>query len=154
MLTRPKGGWTDFSLEGTSEYGLSYVDDIAFEWLDQAIHGLETLAPFCVTGYMEPDRMVCVVSLRRCHVFVEDEDTSAMVEDYAPEEAPVGMIDFCKRLYEDIGADIEGWAAFGSWRDEKEGLEARKQRLVGRLERLKNLIDGKSMALKGSGWIR
>lgn len=46
MLTKPENGWTGFGLEGTSTYGLSYLDDIAFEWLDQAIHGLETLSPF------------------------------------------------------------------------------------------------------------
>lgn len=40
MLTKPEWGWTDFSLEGTSAYGLSYLDDIPVEWLDQAIHGL------------------------------------------------------------------------------------------------------------------
>ena len=53
MLTKPENGWTGFSLEGTSTYGLSYLDDIAFEWLDQAIHGLETLSPFCVKGFLE-----------------------------------------------------------------------------------------------------
>ena len=46
MLTKPINGWSDFQLEGTSLYGLSYLDDIAFEWVDQAIHGLETLTPF------------------------------------------------------------------------------------------------------------
>ena len=50
MLTKPYYGWTDFSLEGTSVYGLSYLDDIAFEWLDQAIHGLETMLPFLCQG--------------------------------------------------------------------------------------------------------
>ena len=62
MLTKPYYGWTDFSLEGTSVYGLSYLDDIAFEWLDQAIHGLETMLPFCVKGFLEPGRMLCTVS--------------------------------------------------------------------------------------------
>ena len=42
MLTKPVYGWSDFQLDGTSTYGLSYLDDIAFEWVDQAIHGLET----------------------------------------------------------------------------------------------------------------
>ena len=50
MLSKPLYGWTDFQLEGTSVYGLSYLDDIAFEWMDQAIRGLETLRPFCVAG--------------------------------------------------------------------------------------------------------
>ena len=45
-----------FQLDHTSVYGLSYLDDIAFEWIDQAIHGLETMMPFCVKGFLEPDR--------------------------------------------------------------------------------------------------
>ena len=48
MLTKPEAGWSDFSLDGTSVYTLSYLDDIPFEWLDEAIHGLEILNPFCV----------------------------------------------------------------------------------------------------------
>ncbi len=50
MLTKPQYGWSDFSLNGTSVYGLSYLTDVAFEWVGQAIHGLETLHPFCVKG--------------------------------------------------------------------------------------------------------
>jgi hypothetical protein len=39
MLTKPDCGWSDFSLNGTSVYPLSsYLDDIPFEWLDEAIH--------------------------------------------------------------------------------------------------------------------
>ncbi len=37
-----------FHLDGTSAYGLSYLDDVPFEWLEQAVHGLETMLPFCV----------------------------------------------------------------------------------------------------------
>ena len=40
MLSKPDAGWTDFQLEGTSIYGLSYLNDIAFDWLEEAIHGL------------------------------------------------------------------------------------------------------------------
>lgn len=74
MLTKPYYGWTDFSLEGTSVYGLSYLDDIAFEWLDQAIHGLETMLPFCVKGFLEPGRMLCTVSFWNCHIVIEDDE--------------------------------------------------------------------------------
>ena len=31
MLTKPYAGWSYFQLDGTSMYGLSYLDDIAFE---------------------------------------------------------------------------------------------------------------------------
>lgn len=55
MLTKPMHGWSDFQLAGTSVYGLSYLDDIAIEWVTQAIHGLETMLPFCVKGFLEPN---------------------------------------------------------------------------------------------------
>ena len=35
MLSCPVNGWTLFSLEGTESQLLSYLDDIAPEWLDQ-----------------------------------------------------------------------------------------------------------------------
>ena len=38
MLSCPVNGWTLFSLEGTESQLLSYLDDIAPEWLDQATH--------------------------------------------------------------------------------------------------------------------
>ena len=60
MLTKPYAGWSYFQLDGTSMYGLSYLDDIAFEWVDQAIHGLKTMLPFCVDGQLEPDRFLCI----------------------------------------------------------------------------------------------
>ena len=34
MLTKPINGWSDSQLEETSIYGLSYLDDIAFEWVE------------------------------------------------------------------------------------------------------------------------
>lgn len=74
MLTKPRGGWTDFSLEGTGTYALSYLDDIAFEWIDQAIHGLETMLPFCVKGFLEPNRILCTVSFWNCHIIIEDDE--------------------------------------------------------------------------------
>ncbi|MDY3828170.1 MAG: hypothetical protein SOZ71_05235 [Clostridium sp.] len=60
MLTKPHNGWSDFQLNGTSLYGLSYIDDIVFEWVEQAIHGIETMLPFCVKGFMEAGRF-CVL---------------------------------------------------------------------------------------------
>ncbi len=42
-MTQPLSGWIDFELEETSTYGLSYLDDIAFEWIEQAIHDVAVL---------------------------------------------------------------------------------------------------------------
>ena len=62
MLTKPEAGWTDFSIDKEHIYSLSYLTDVGIEWLDQAIHGLETLEPFTVHGFCEPNRMLCTVS--------------------------------------------------------------------------------------------
>ena len=45
MLSIPDAGWTDFKLKDKS-YALSYLTAVPFDWLTQAIHGLETTLPF------------------------------------------------------------------------------------------------------------
>lgn len=139
MLTRPENGWTGFSLEGTSTYGLSYLDDIAFEWLDQAIHGLETLSPFCVKGFLEPNRMLCVVSCWNCHIIVEnDERYPLKKEQIRNEYSHTSMIEFCKYLYNDVYDYRDGWISFVDYVDADP--QKKEQQLLQRLERLKALI--------------
>ena len=113
MLTKPEHGWTDFQLEGTGIYGLSYLDDIAFEWLDQAIHGLETMLPFCVKGFLEPRRLLCTVSYWNCHIVVEaDGRNPPGAEDLRTEWSHTSMLEFCKQLHHDVAAHAEEWAVF------------------------------------------
>ena len=139
MLTKPENGWTGFSLEGTSTYGLSYLDDIAFEWLDQAIHGLETLSPFCVKGFLEPNRMLCVVSYWNCHIIVEnDERYPLKKEQIRNEYSHTSMIEFCKCLYSDISEHIDAWVSFVDYVDADP--EKKRQQLFQKLEKLKELI--------------
>lgn len=139
MLTRPENGWTGFSLEGTSTYGLSYLDDIAFEWLDQAIHGLETLSPFCVKGFLEPNRMLCVVSYWNCHIIVEnDERYPLKKEQIRNEYSHTSMIEFCKYLYNDVYDYRDGWISFVDYADADP--QKKEQQLLQKLERLKALI--------------
>ena len=142
MLTKPDCGWTDFKLDGTNIYGLSYLDDIAFEWLDQCIHGLETMNPFCVKGFLEPNRFICVVSYWNCHIIVEDDDRAPLKkEEITFECSHTSMIDFCRYLHDDIASDIDGWAGFVSYfHDDR---EEKKKALVQRLERLSELISEK-----------
>lgn len=113
MLSKPKYGWSDFKLDGTSTYELSYLDDIAFEWLDQAIHGLETMQPFCVKGFLEPKRFLCMVSYWNCHIVIEDEEREPLQTDAVITECShTSMLAFCKLLYQDISENIEPWASF------------------------------------------
>lgn len=51
MLSKPQYGWTEFKLDGTKKYNLSYLDDIAFEWLDQSIWGAREYEPILCEGF-------------------------------------------------------------------------------------------------------
>lgn len=139
MLTKPRNGWTTFSLDGTSKYELSYLDDIAFEWLDQAIHGLETMLPFCVKGFLEPSRFLCTVSFWNCHVVIENDERLPLTgNDVKNEYSHTSMLEFCRFLYDDISLDIDGWASFMDYCEDDP--EEKKQRLLQKLARLNELI--------------
>ena len=140
MLTKLVYGWSDFQLEDTFVYSLSYLDDIAFEWLEQAIHGLETMLPFCVKGFMEPDRFLCLVSYWNCRIISENESRYPLGEsDVAHEFSHISMLQFCQYLYEDISENLDEWASFTDY----ENLDAadRKKELAEKLAHLKELID-------------
>ena len=139
MLTKPKSGWSDFSLDGCNTYGLSYLDDIAFEWIDQAIHGLETMNPFCVKGFLEPNRFLCTVSYWNCHITIEDDERYPLDrEDVINEVSHTSMIEFCRYLYEDINQYTDQWVLFMDYKELD--AEARKKNLIKKLDRLKELI--------------
>ena len=135
MLSCPVNGWTLFSLEGTESQLLSYLDDIAPEWLDQAIHGLKTLQPFCVKGFLEPMRMICVVSYWNCHVLVEDDDRDPLnPEEVLHEISHTSMLEFCRQLRDDIRANLEQWVRFVDYHEED--LEEKWLRLEQKLAEL------------------
>ena len=139
MLTKPIYGWSDFHLEGTSTYGLSYIDDIAFEWVDQAINGLETMLPFCVKGFLEPNRFLCTVSYWNCHIVCEDEERYPLdKEDVINEFSHTSMLQFCQYLYDDISQNMNEWVSFIDYEDID--VAKRSKDLAQKLVRLKKLI--------------
>lgn len=140
MLSCPEYGWSDFQLEGTAVYGLSYLDDIAFDWLEQAIHGLETMLPFCVKGFMEPGRFLCLVSYWNCHIVCEDEDRGILSkEDMGYDYSNTSMLEFCELLHNDIKSNLDAWAIFASYQEDKRP-EEKKKYLENRLLKLSELI--------------
>ncbi len=147
MLGKPQHGWTCFSIDGEGGYDLSYLTDIPFVWIEQAISGLENMRPFCVCGYLEPGRCICTVSFYGCYVVIEDEDNCPLNdEDIVHKHYNIGMLDFCRRLYDDISADLDGWASFDGYASfqNDEYFEEKKQRLIELLDRLKKLTDEKA----------
>lgn len=139
MLTKPINGWSDFQLDNTSIYGLSYLDDIAFEWVDQAIHGLETMLPFCVKGFLEPYRFLCTVSYWNCHIICENDERYPLRDnDVLNEYSHTSMLQFCEYLYNDIKENLDEWASFIDYANID--VQQRKEQLAQKLERLKELI--------------
>lgn len=137
MLSKPVHGWTDFQLEGTSMYSLSYLDDIASEWIEQAIHGLETMLPFTVKGFLEPNRFLCTVSYWNCHIICENDECYPLdKEDIVNELSHTSMLQFCIYLYEDIKQNIDEWANFCAY----ENSYIEKENLNEKLSCLKRLI--------------
>lgn len=142
MLSKPECGWSYFKLEGTSEYGLSYLDDIAFEWLDVAIYGLKTLLPFCVKGFLEPRRFLCIVSYWNCHIVIEGDKRGKLCKkEVEIEYSNTSMIEFCQFLYDDINNNFEEWVDFVCDAYDEDGLlEKKRSLLIEKLETLYNLI--------------
>ncbi len=146
MLTEPEYGWTDFSLDGESAYRLSYVTDVAMEWLDAAIFSLTYDNPVIVKGFCEPGWMMCAVEWDVCRVFFEDAIDPPDVFRLEPEAVcPVGRLAFCRALLEDIGGRVNEWVDWELY--DEEGEEADRQRaaresvLRARLAELKRLIE-------------
>lgn len=146
MLSQPDCGWTDFQLEGTKQYSLSDLTDVPMEWLTQAIYGLTNRRPFCVTGFMEPDTLVCVVCDQHCHILYEyDHDRLLPEADLPHEYARVGMEQFCKMLHDDIAHHLEDWTAFdpllSSSDSKSREYRARKAQLRKKLAILAHLLE-------------
>lgn len=140
MLTKPVNGWSDFQLDNTAIYGLSYLDDIAFEWIDQAIHGLETMQPFCVKGFMEPNRFLCLVSYWNCHIICEDDERAPLTsEDIINECSHTSMLQFCEYLYTDVKEKADEWSQFVDYGNHINFCQRKKQ-LTEKLKRLEKLI--------------
>ena len=145
MLGKPQDGWALFQL-GSKEtaYDLSYVTDVAMEWLDQAIHGLRTMDVFSVHGFCEPGRVICTVSYWCCYVIFEEDDRNPACQDVR--QLHVNMLDFCRQLQRDISEHLDAWV---HWDDDGEdadeatqtALVLREQSLREKLEELNNLIE-------------
>lgn len=113
MLSKPEAGWSKFSLNGTSTFSLSYIEDIAFYWIEQAMDALKYHKPFCVEGVMEPGSILVVVSYYWSFVISEDDNGNWVLE-----ESDITLIDFCKELYSDILPYVDEWANFTNYFNE------------------------------------
>lgn len=153
MFSNIHAGWVRFQLPGTSACDLSYLTPIPLEWLDAAIHGLETLQPFCVKGYLEPGRMICTVSYRNCYVVCEDDDRAVEDANKLPFKcSTMGMLEFCQQLADDIQRDLDAWACFyaSSKPDDKALLERKLAQLRQLIRKREGILAGQSSFY---GWL-
>ena len=157
MLSQPKDGWTDFQLDSeNTAYCLSFLTDPAIEWLDQTIHGLETMDVFSVHGFCEPGRMVCTVSYWNCYVIFEGDGKEDHCESVYT--VHVSMIDFCRKLHADITDNLDAWVHWDDGRTEaileegegynspafQQSIEKRRTLIQSKLDTLKQLINEKA----------
>ncbi len=140
MLSKPEHGWSSFQLEETSTYDLSYLTDLPFLWLDQAILGLSTLSSFQVEGCLEPGSFSCTVNLTHCEITVQTHPPRN--PGTSPTEySSTGMISFCRQLHDDISCNAGEWACFaaGSVCTEQDTAYRRKK-LLQKLNQLDTLL--------------
>lgn len=141
MLSAPSSGWVSFQLLGTNIYELSYLDDIPFEWVEQAINGLRTDSPFVVRGNLEPTRFLCLVSYYNCHIIMENERDNDDAEGVMHEYSHTGMLSFCQSLHDDIKNNLDSWV---QWLSSRKDNSERERALTEQLDILQELIDLKS----------
>lgn len=150
MLSRPDYGWSDFQL-GEKSYSLGYLTNVPFDWLTEAIHGLDTMRPFTVHGFSEPGRILCTVSYWNCYILFENDKRNAAQNDLGVEWVHVTMLEFCKILYRDILNDLEAWADWdcdiGRYNDEDYEIKMynkNRTELLDMLNKLEKLIKEKA----------
>lgn len=137
MLTRPRVGWSLFTLDEYYACSISYLSDVPMDWLDQSIMGLKSKTAFTVFGYLEPGRIFCKVDKDFCYVAFNDDDESDMVDYVA--RIDLTMLDFCQKLHDDIEKHIDAWAGWMYFSCD-EAINERKVILERKLDELQSLI--------------
>ena len=153
MLGIPEHGWVMFNVSDTVGYDLSYLTNVAIEWMRNATYGLKNMTPFAVEGFCEPGRMLCTVSYWKCYVFFEDEDKGGDLLQ-GPFEMDMSMGDFCKTLYNDINDNLEAWVTWytgGSYETSEDMLDLNERRneLIDALAGLKAAIEENGQKFNG-----
>lgn len=112
-----------------------------FEWLEQAIYGLDNMLPFCVKGFMEPRRFLCMVSYWNCHIVCENDESMAPDDkEVVNEVSRTSMLQFCKHLYDDINQNRSEWVYWHADCEDVGAVAERAEVLTQKLICLRELI--------------
>lgn len=149
LLSEPEFGWSTFTLPDVErEFELSYLTDVAMDWLESAIFGLGHLSPFCVFGNLEPGRLLCTVSYWHCHLVIESQEREAEeLGDVTHFHSNTDMLTFCTALRDSIQAHFEPWFKWDAVEVADMSASERRNRrrkLRSKLERLSALIESQA----------
>ena len=116
MIRNDNYRFADITLHGGYKTSLSYMTDIPYQWLVQAIFGLKKDTNIVVSGMTEPGRELFTFTETSYHIIYECEDDFPASEDHSSYcVIPMGKLDFCKELYHDIFSELDDWALWYSY---------------------------------------
>ncbi len=133
ILSNPKYGWASVDL-GTFKGCVSYLNDIAFEWLNALKVAIENKTIATLYGDEEGSDFYIVLDNYYGFVVENSEETKVIDIDY-------GVIDFAQELCEAIKTDIKGWANFCEFEDYSEvKLKEKENELLELIANIKESI--------------
>lgn len=141
MLSRPKNGWTYFSL-GHLRYHLSYIfDDIPIDWIEASIRGLKLNEYITVKANCEPGTFQCIVHDEYCNISFTDGDC------YEDITINVTMSQFCQNLLHDIKEYYTDWLKWELMYFDEDEMKEKDEYYQKRNKELTALIDELSLYL-------
>ncbi len=133
ILSNPKCGWASVDL-GKFKGCVSYLNDIAFEWLNALKVAIKNKTIATLYGDEEGSEFYIVLDNYYGFVVQFRKETKVIDIDY-------GIIDFAQELCEAIKTDIKGWANFCEFEDYGEAeLKEKENELLELIANIKESI--------------
>lgn len=118
ILSHPKYGWATVNLNGFKGR-VSYLNDIAFDWLKALKVAIENKTVATLYGDEEGSDFYIVLDDYYGFVIVNRDKLETIEIDY-------GLIDFGQELCDTIRTDLKGWARFCDYYDLSEDEKKEK----------------------------
>lgn len=118
ILSHPKYGWATVNLNGFKGR-VSYLNDIAFDWLKALKVAIENKTVATLYGDEEGSDFYIVLDDYYGFVIVNRDKLETIEIDY-------GLIDFAQELCDAIRTDLKGWARFCDYYDLSEDEKKEK----------------------------
>lgn len=118
ILSHPKYGWATVNLNGFKGR-VSYLNDIAFDWLKALKVAIENKTVATLYGDEEGSDFYIVLDDYYGFVIVNRDKLETIEIDY-------GLIDFAQELCNAIRTDLKGWARFCDYYDLSEDEKKEK----------------------------